>query len=46
VRGLLKRVGVDLKRVQFFQFATNRGWTRDFGPIFVRRVKPRHCADD
>jgi agmatine deiminase len=41
VRGLLKRVGVDSKRVQFFRFATNRGWTRDFGPIFVRRVKPR-----
>jgi agmatine deiminase len=40
VRGVLKRVGVDLKRVQFFRFPTNRGWTRDFGPIFVRRVKP------
>ena len=41
VRGVLKRVGVDLKRVQFFRFATDRGWTRDFGPIFVRRAKPR-----
>lgn len=41
VRGILQRVGVDLQRVQFFRFATNRGWTRDFGPIFVRRVKPR-----
>ena len=41
VRGILKRVGVDLQRVQFFRFATNRGWTRDFGPIFVRRAKPR-----
>lgn len=41
VRGVLKRVGVDLKRVQFFRFPTNRGWTRDFGPIFVRRAKPR-----
>ena len=41
VRGVLKRVGVDLKGVQFFWFPTNRGWTRDFGPIFVRRAKPR-----
>jgi agmatine deiminase len=41
VRGILKRVGVDLKPVHFFRFATNRGWTRDFGPIFVKRVKPR-----
>jgi agmatine deiminase len=41
VRGILKRVGVELQRVQFFRFPTNRGWTRDFGPIFVKRVKPR-----
>jgi agmatine deiminase len=40
-RGILKRVGVDAARVQFFRFPTNRGWTRDFGPIFVRRAKPR-----
>jgi agmatine deiminase len=44
VRGILKRIGVDLRRVQFFRFATNRGWTRDFGPIFVRRVKPRRAV--
>ena len=36
-RRVLGRVGVDLRRVEFFQFPTNRGWTRDFGPIFVRR---------
>ncbi len=36
-RRLLVRVGVDLSRVEFFRFPTNRGWTRDFGPIFVRR---------
>jgi agmatine deiminase len=34
---VLRRVGVDLGRVEFFRFPTNRGWTRDFGPIFVRR---------
>ena len=39
-RGVLGRVGVDLRRVEFFPFPTNRGWTRDFGPIFVRRGPP------
>ncbi len=33
----LNRAGVDLARVEFFRFRTNRGWTRDFGPIFVTR---------
>jgi agmatine deiminase len=33
---ILKKVGVDLTRVDFLRFPTNRGWTRDFGPIFVR----------
>ena len=40
-RGILKSASVDLGRVKFYHFPTNRGWTRDFGPIFVRRVKPR-----
>src|SRR6266542_3325452 len=33
---ILKKVGVDLARVDFLRFPTNRGWTRDFGPVFVR----------
>ena len=37
---VLGRVGADLTRVEFFPFPTNRGWTRDFGPIFVRRGPP------
>ena len=37
VRKLLTRVGVNLKRVEFFHWSTNRGWTRDFGPICVKR---------
>ena len=41
---VLSRVGVDLNRVEFFRFTTNRGWTRDFGPIFVRREKPPEVA--
>ena len=36
---ILKKVGVDLTRVDFLRFPTNRGWTRDFGPIFVRGAK-------
>src|ERR1043165_3634626 len=34
---ILKKAGVDLARVEFVRFPTNRGWTRDFGPIFVRK---------
>ncbi len=40
-RRTLKRIGVDLKRVEFFRIPTDRGWTRDFGPIFVKRDPPR-----
>ncbi len=36
-RRILGRVGVDMTRVESFRFPTNRGWTRDFGPLFVRR---------
>lgn len=36
-RRVLSQVGVDLSRVEFFNFPTNRGWTRDFGPMFVKR---------
>ena len=40
-RRILKRIGVDLARVEFFRFPTDRGWTRDFGPMFVKRDPPR-----
>ena len=40
-RHVLGRTGVDLRRVEFLRFPTNRGWTRDFGPLFVRRSAPR-----
>ncbi|MBI1808089.1 MAG: agmatine deiminase family protein [Ignavibacteria bacterium] len=36
-RRVLTRSGVDLSRVEFFRLPTDRGWTRDFGPMFVRR---------
>ena len=40
-RRLLSRVGADMSRIEFFRFPTDRGWTRDSGPIFVRRDKPK-----
>ena len=39
-RRLLNRVGVDAACVEFFRIPTNRGWTRDCGPIFIRRESP------
>lgn len=36
-RRIFTRVGVDISRIEFFRFITNRSWTRDFGPIFVSR---------
>ena len=39
-RRVLARAGVDSSRVELFRFPTDRGWTRDFGPIFVRRDGP------
>jgi len=36
-RRVLSRVGVDPGCIEFFRFPSNRGWTRDFGPMFVKR---------
>jgi len=36
-RRRLAMAGADLRRVRFVRHPTNRGWTRDSGPIFVRR---------
>jgi agmatine deiminase len=38
-RRIFKHVGVDLRKIQFVTHPTNRGWTRDTGPIFVKRQK-------
>ncbi len=32
---LLERAGVDLHQVRFWRFATDRAWTRDYGPIIL-----------
>lgn len=39
-RNQLTRAGAVLKNVQFVVHPTNRGWTRDSGPLFVRRSLP------
>ncbi len=36
-RRVLARAGVDPARVDFFRIPTDRSWTRDFCPLFVRR---------
>ncbi len=40
-RRVLVRTGVDFEKIDFFYSPTNRGWTRDFGPIFIRRDEPQ-----
>ncbi len=39
-RRVLNNVGMDLGQIQFYRLPTNRGWTRDFGPIFVKHDQP------
>jgi agmatine deiminase len=33
---VLRKVGARLEAVEFFECATNRVWTRDYGPLFVK----------
>ena len=39
VESMLKRACANLDRVSFHRWPTDRGWTRDSGPIFVRNAK-------
>jgi agmatine deiminase len=41
VKSILDRAGANLDRVSFHRWLTNRVWTRDSGPIFVRDAKGR-----
>ena len=41
VKGILKRAGANLDAVSFHAWPTDRGWTRDSGPIFVRNAEGR-----
>ena len=38
-RHVFQSVGVDLRKIRFVLHPTNRGWTRDTGPIFIKRQK-------
>ena len=38
-RHIFKHVGVDLRKIKFVTHPTNRGWTRDTGPIFVKKSR-------
>src|SRR6266481_3531632 len=40
-RRYLRRAGADVARVEFVMHPTNRGWTRDSGPIFVTKRSPK-----
>ena len=40
-RRVLARIAADTSRVAFFRIATDRGWTRDSGPTFLRREGKR-----
>jgi agmatine deiminase len=45
-RTMLSRAGVDLAKVRFFPFATDRVWTRDSAGIFVREGAGRRAILD
>jgi agmatine deiminase len=41
----LKLAGADLANIRFFRWPTNRNWTRDFGPICLKRGSERLFVD-
>jgi agmatine deiminase len=41
---ILQRAGVDFNHIRFFRFPSNRGWTRDSGPMFVQRLMEKDVA--
>jgi agmatine deiminase len=41
---ILQRAGANLANIRFFRFPTNRGWTRDSGPMFVQRTAEKDVA--
>lgn len=43
-RRVLDSARVDPAQVRFFRFPSNRGWTRDSGPMFVQRTEHRDIS--
>jgi agmatine deiminase len=41
ITGILERAGANLDQVSFHCWPTDRGWTRDSGPIFVKNAEGR-----
>jgi agmatine deiminase len=46
VRRILKKCHADLNAVEFFHHATNRSWTRDFCPLFVKNAAGEIAVTD
>ena len=46
VRSILERGGANLDQVRFHRWPTNRSWTRDTGPIFVRNREGKVALTD
>ncbi|HEV8383803.1 MAG TPA: agmatine deiminase family protein, partial [Candidatus Acidoferrales bacterium] len=44
-RRVILKCGAEMKAVQFFRVPTNRSWTRDFAPIFVKSVGRKSKAE-
>jgi agmatine deiminase len=42
IRHTLSRAAVDLEQVDFYAFPTDRVWTRDYGPIFIKKENRRN----
>lgn len=45
-RKILGRVGADPARIDFFRIPTDRSWTRDFCPLWVRAAKGEVAVTD
>lgn len=43
-RRVLARAQARLENIEFFRARTNRGWTRDLGPMFTRHTEKRSVA--
>jgi agmatine deiminase len=44
VRAMLRKNGANLSAVEFSRVPTNRGWIRDFGPIFIKNEAGKVAA--
>jgi len=43
-RGVLRKVGADFSKIEFYRFPHDRGWMRDSGPMFVKNEATRETA--